>query len=90
MKPNQVVSIGVNHTFKVIFTRLEYIPTMAKRPHFLGLDFILLGIHSICFNALLLTLINSVNYINYSNIEFLINKVLDVKPLVSLLIKICH
>ena len=36
-----VVSIGVNHTFKVNFTPLEYILTMAKRPHFFGLGFLL-------------------------------------------------
>ena len=35
-----------------------------------------------------LTFINSVNYINCKIIEFLINKVLDVKPLVSFIIKI--
>ena len=34
----------------------------------------------------LITFMNSVNYINCNNIEFLINKVLDVKPLLSLLI----
>ena len=34
-----------------------------------------------------LTFINSVNYINCKIIEFLINKVLDVKPLVSFIIK---
>ena len=31
-----VVSIGVNSTFKVIFTPMEYIPTMSKRLHFFG------------------------------------------------------
>ena len=29
-----VVSIGVNHTFKVIFTPLKYIPTMSKTLYF--------------------------------------------------------
>ena len=37
----EVVSIGVNHTFKVIFTPLEYIPTMSKIPHFFGSGFLL-------------------------------------------------
>ena len=35
----EVVSIGVNLTFKVIFTPLEYVPTMAKMGAFL------VGIH---------------------------------------------
>ena len=43
--------------------------------------------HSFCFNTLILTFINSVTYLNCNNVEFLINKVLDVKLLVSLLIK---
>ena len=43
--------------------------------------------HSFCFNTLILTFINSVTYLNCNNIEFLINKVLDGKLLVSLLIK---
>ena len=34
--------MGVNHTFYVIFTPLEYVPTMAKRPHFFGSGFLLL------------------------------------------------
>ena len=29
-------TIGVNHTFKVIFTSLEYNPTMSKRLHYFG------------------------------------------------------
>ena len=37
----RVVSIGVNHTFKVIFTPLEYIPTMSKTLHFFGSRFLL-------------------------------------------------
>ena len=37
-----VVSIGVNHTFKVIFTPLEYNLTMSKRPTFLVWDFFFL------------------------------------------------
>ena len=36
-----VVSIGVNRTFKVIFTPLEYIPTLSKTLHFFGLRFLL-------------------------------------------------
>ena len=39
---------------------------------------------------LLITFINCVNYLIYNNIEFRINKVLDVKPLISLLIKVCQ
>ena len=34
-----VVSIGVNHTFKVISTPLEYVPTMSKDSTFLVRDF---------------------------------------------------
>ena len=42
----------------------------------------------ISFNILFITFIKSVNYINCNIIEFLINKVLDVKPLVPYLSKI--
>ena len=40
-KLSEVVSFGVNHTFKVIFTPLEHVTTMAKRPHFFGSRFLL-------------------------------------------------
>ena len=40
-KKAAVVSIGVNNTFKVIFTPLEYVPRMAKRLHFFGSRFLL-------------------------------------------------
>ena len=45
---NEVVSIGVNHTFKVIFTPVEYIPTMSKRLHFFGSRFLLLILRHQC------------------------------------------
>ena len=35
-KGDLVVKIGVNHTFKVIFTSLEYVATMSKRLNFFG------------------------------------------------------
>ena len=44
--------------------------------------------YNISFNILFITFIKSVNYINCNIIEFLINKVLDVKPLVPYLSKI--
>ena len=40
-KGDLVVYIGVNHTFKVIFTPLEYVATMSKRLNFLGSGFLL-------------------------------------------------
>ena len=43
-----VVSIGVNLTFKVIFTTLHYNLTMSKRPHFFGLRFLLFHLRHQC------------------------------------------
>ena len=49
---HRVVSIGTNPTFKVIFTPLEYIPTMSKRLHFLVRGFFFLTIrHQLLFHT---------------------------------------
>ena len=41
----EVVSIGINHTFKLVFTPLEYVPTLAKMGAFL------VGIHILKKNS---------------------------------------